>query len=225
MSNVRAPRCCWWLWRLSFAAAGLLALAAAGSGCGRPASDTPSEDAPPADTPSDPSSASAKADLVKQVHTFCGACHAYPPPDTFPRKEWKMEVERGFAFFADSLRPLRPSPFEATVKYYEERAPEELPPAKIVRASTPLPVQFAKVATPLSPRSSALAISNVRLVNLFDGPRPDILACDMGSVREDGLVMALKHYEADPSWHVLGKVSHPAHAEVVDLDGVGIQDV
>ncbi|MBI1917815.1 MAG: VCBS repeat-containing protein [Planctomycetes bacterium] len=225
MSNVPTPGSRRWLWPLSFAAAGLLALAAALSGCGRPAGEPPSGDPPPADTRPGPGSASTKADLVKQVHTFCGACHAYPPPDSFPRKDWKMEVERGFAFFAVSLRPLQPSPFEATVKYYEERALEELPPAKIVRASTPVPVQFSQRATPSSPRPSALAISNVRLVNLFNGPRPDLLACDMGSSGEDGLVMALKPYESDPSWQVLGKVSHPAHAEVVDLDGDGIKDV
>src|SRR5262245_13816015 len=145
MSDVPIPSRRRWLWPLSFAVAGLLAVAAGISGCGRPASETPSDDPPPADaspadTKSGPGSASTKADLVKQVHTFCGACHAYPPPDTFPRKHWRMEVERGFAFFAASLRPLQPSPFEATVKYYEERAPEELPPAKIVRAGTPLPV-------------------------------------------------------------------------------------
>src|SRR5438034_1124840 len=87
------------------------------------------------------------------------------------------------------------------------RKPEDVPPA------------------PSSPRESALAISNVRLVNLFDGPRPDILACDMGGVREEGLVMALKPYESGATWQVLARISHPAHAEVVDLDGDGIKDV
>src|SRR5262249_39616024 len=69
------------------------------------------------------------------------------------------------------------------------------------------------------------AISNVRLVNLFDGPRPYILACDMGSKSEQGLVMVLKPYDPEPSWQVLARISHPAHAEVVDLDGDGIKDI
>src|SRR5262249_41859138 len=115
--------------------------------------------------------------------------------------------------------------FEAVVKYYEDRAPEELPPARIDRAATPPPVQFVPQPGPPSPRRSALAISNVRLVNLFGGPRPDILACDLGSSREEGLVMALKPYAAEPAWQVLARVSHPAHAEVVDLDGDGVKDV
>jgi hypothetical protein len=209
----------------------VFALAVTLSGCARPAAEAPPDDPPPADAPpadTEPASgnAAAAADLGQQVHAFCGACHRYPPPDSFPREAWKMEVERGYLFFADSLRPLRrPPPFEATVKYYEAQAPKELPPARIVRATTPLPVQFSKLATPLSPRSSALAISNVRLVNLFGGPRPDLLACDMGSAREEGMVLALKPYQANPSWQVLARVSHPAHAEVVDLDGDGIPDV
>jgi hypothetical protein len=205
-----------WLGSLSFAVAGLFAVAVAVSGCGR----TPEE------VPPEPSSIPTPANLTEKIHAFCGGCHAYPPPDSFPRKDWKLEVERGYAFFEKtSLKLSPPPPFGAVVKYYEDRAPEELPPAKIERAATPLPVQFTRVATPRSPRAAALAISNVRLVNLFDGPRPDILACDMGGVREEGLVMALKPYESGASWQVLGKVSHPAHAEVVDLDGDGIKDI
>ncbi|HZT79907.1 MAG TPA: VCBS repeat-containing protein, partial [Gemmataceae bacterium] len=36
---------------------------------------------------------------------------------------------------------------------------------------------------------------------------------------------ALRPYEEAPRWQVLGKVPHPAHAEVVDLDGDGVKDV
>src|SRR5437667_449541 len=64
-------------------------------------------------------------------------------------------------------------------------------------------------------------VTNVQLVRLFDARRLDLLACDMSG----GFVMALKPYEAQPRWQVLGKVLHPAHAEVVDLDGDGIQDI
>jgi len=35
-------------------------------------------------------------DVSGQVHQFCGACHAYPPAETFPRWAWKEEVERGY---------------------------------------------------------------------------------------------------------------------------------
>ena len=38
----------------------------------------------------DPPADSARAaDVAGQVHTFCGHCHAYPPPDSFPRSAWR----------------------------------------------------------------------------------------------------------------------------------------
>src|SRR5262249_7452415 len=64
------------------------------------------------------------ADIAEQVHNFCGgACHAYPPPDTFPRWAWKQEVERGFRFFEKSGRSLKAPPISEVVRYYEQRAP------------------------------------------------------------------------------------------------------
>src|SRR5215475_10616576 len=130
MRNGPPPRSRRWVGPLSLTAAGLFSLIIGLGGCGRPAGETPSDDPPPADGPPVGTESGSRTfapspDLVQQVHAFCGACHAYPPPDTFPRDAWKMEVERGYLFFADSLRPLRrPPPFEATVKYYEERAPK-----------------------------------------------------------------------------------------------------
>src|SRR5437762_2256531 len=81
----------------------------------------------------------------------------------------------------------RPPPLDAVVKYYEDRAPEELPPARVERAGHPLPVRFAPAETPGPPAPSTPAVSNVQLVHLFDDRRLDVLACDMRS----GLVMVL----------------------------------
>src|SRR5438309_583222 len=39
---------------------------------------------------------------ARQVHQFCGACHAYPPPDSFPRSAWRKQVRQGYDFFRDS---------------------------------------------------------------------------------------------------------------------------
>jgi hypothetical protein len=160
-------------------------------------------------------------ELSAHVHLFCGTCHAYPPPETFPRSAWKEEVERGYVFFRDSGLPLIPPPFPDVVRYYEERAPDRLPPALIARAAPPLPVRFATERFAGPPNTAPPAISNVNLVHLSDPRRLDILACEM----RWGLVMALRPYEAKPRWQVLGKVANPAHAEVVDLDRDGIPDI
>src|SRR5579864_7058005 len=90
----------------------------------------------------------SSADIPAQVHQFCGACHAYPPAETFPRSAWKEEVERGYSFFASSDLRVTPPPIAQVIQYYEERAPERLPPAHIERATTPLPVSFAPVRFP-----------------------------------------------------------------------------
>src|SRR5262249_44705111 len=61
---------------------------------------------------------------TEEVHRLCAACHAYPPPDTFPRSAWRMEVTQGYDFFHQdpSLRFDYP-PLDAVVRYYESRAP------------------------------------------------------------------------------------------------------
>ncbi len=174
-----------------------------------------------ADPPPQPLPAVEAADLPAQVHRFCGECHAYPPADTFPRTAWKEEVERGYRFFGNSRLRLTPPPIDQVIRYYEERAPEKLPPAVIERATTPVPVRFAPLHIAGPPNTSPPAISNVNLVHLSDPTRLDILACEM----RWGLVMALRPYEKTPSWRILGKVANPAHAEVVDLDKDGIPDV
>jgi hypothetical protein len=161
------------------------------------------------------------ADIAERVHEFCGKCHAYPPPETFPRSAWKEEVERGYFFFGKAGLGLRPPSIDDVVRYYEARAPERLPAAKIERATTPLPVRFAPHQFADPPNAKPPAISNVNLVHLSDPKRLDILACEM----MHGLVMALKPYEPNPTWRILGKVKNPAHAEVVDLDGDGILDI
>jgi hypothetical protein len=161
------------------------------------------------------------ADLPAQVHQFCGACHAYPPAETFPRSAWKEEVERGYFFYGKSNLRLTPPPIEQVVRYYETRAPEHLPPAVFERATTPLSVRLEPLRIAGPPATAPPAISHVSLVYLSDPKRLEILACEM----KHGLVMALKADEAHAVWRILGKVSNPAHAEVVDLDGDGILDI
>ncbi len=170
------------------------------------------------------------ADIELQVHTFCGgACHAYPPADAFPRKYWRAEVERGFHFFEKSTLALSPPKFSHIIRYYEERAPEEYPPATITPASKPLGIRFEQLPYP-PPAGPRPMISNVSAVRLPSGvveplaiarEPVTLLACDM----EGGRIMTLRPTDQAPVWKVLAKVSHPAHAEVIDLDGDGILDI
>ncbi len=204
-----------WLW--------LVPIFAVAMGCGKKPGD-----APPT---VEPKHAALPDDIEAQVHTFCGsACHAYPAPDTFPRKHWRAEVERGFRFFDQSGLALSPPKLGHVIRYYEERALEDYPPATIVPATKPLPVRFEQVSYP-PPPGPRVMISNVLAVRL---PPPGVtdaaviarepitlLACDM----EGGRLLALRPTDPSPAWRVLAKVPHPARAMVVDLDKDGILDI
>src|SRR5947209_12904109 len=158
----------------------------------------------------------------KEVHSFCGAvCHAYPPADTFPKKHWRNEVQRAYGFFEKSAMSMQTPPIEAVIRYYEERAPEELPPAELPEPH-PLPVEFERVTYP-PPVPGKLAISHVSVVHLTHptGGPPDLLATDM----QNGRIMLMTPADPKPAWRVLGQVTNPAHATVVDLDGDGILDI
>jgi hypothetical protein len=169
-------------------------------------------------------------DMDGPVHEFCGHCHAFPPPETFPRSAWKHEVEQGYGFFELYAPPLHPPPLHEVVKYFQDRAPLELPAAQIERAAGPLPVRLEPVAYPCPPDLDVPIISNINLVHLYDDRRLDILATDMAH----GLVMVLQPYVAKPAWKVLARLKdpdhpeasgNPAHTQVVDLDGDGIKDI
>jgi hypothetical protein len=187
------------------------------------------DDPPPAPPAPQEAAQPLPPDIELQVRNFCGgSCHAYPAPDTFPRAHWRAEVERGYRFFDQSGLALTPPKLAHVVRYYEDHAPADYPPAAIVPAPGPLPVKFERLSYP-SPGGRPM-ISNVSAVKLYPpGTPPEaragepftLLACDMAG----GRVMALKPTDAEPRWRELGKVPHPAHAEVVDLDGDGILDI
>src|SRR5437773_2427043 len=139
---------------------------------------------------------SPPGDIGAQVHHFCGGCHAYPPPYTFPKQHWQHEVEQGYGFFSHSGKNLRAPHINDVVKYYVDRAPEELPPIVAPPAGHPAPVRFEPILIPGPPLPQPCAISHVNIVRLFDAKRPDILACDM----RNGAVMALSPYADKPAW-------------------------
>jgi tetratricopeptide (TPR) repeat protein len=164
---------------------------------------------------------------AEQVHRFCGtACHAYPPPDVFPRSVWRREVKQAYDFLRNSTLPIDFPSQESVALYYEQHAPAELPSVQPGPPVPPLPGSFRRHDYPLPEKQTVPGVSNVNLVHLFDARRLDVLVCDMTG----GQVLALQPYTAEPTWRVLYRRGpdqgfHPAHAEVVDLDGDGIPDV
>jgi hypothetical protein len=152
-----------------------------------------------------------------QVQTFCGACHAYPPPDTFPRANWPDEVRRGFNFFRKSGLDLDPPSVESVIAYYEEHAPDALPALEANSSDNP-PVRFRsrEIVGPRTPEPSS-----VSFVGFAARTRPDLLACDMAS----GDLMRSRPGSDDRLTLLAEGLAHPAHVEVADLDQDGRDDL
>src|SRR5262245_20870645 len=157
-----------------------------------------------------------------QVMTACATCHAYPPPDCLPRSMWRKEVQRGFAFRRQANLPNNDlPPQEAFVNYYEQRAPAVLAVQPRTR-ETKSPPRFERRDYWPSGAPGAPAISNVRVTYFSSEERLDVLACDMFN----GRILLLRPYDAEPRLQVLYEGLHqPAHVEVVDLDGDGVEDL
>jgi cytochrome c5 len=198
---------------LLFLALPALALALAGLAYfAQPPTPAPSLALPPA-----PAEAAAE-----QVHQFCGACHAYPPPETFPRSAWRREIKQGYDFFAkSSILGMEFPSLESVALYYENRAPQTLPALAREIATLAPPTRFERRGFRLPDPRASPGVSHVNLVHLFDDRRLDVLVCDAAQDQ----VLVLKPYEKSPTLQVLAKGYCCAHAEVVDLDGDGIKDI
>ena len=185
------------------------------TGCGRSVPDSPTSKSSLAL----PVSIDATS---RNVETFCGTCHPVPPPETFPASSWREEVVRGFKLCEESGKHLDLPSQEGVVKYYLERAPKALPALREFTTDSPPDYwKPVKVADDRS-RDDPPAVANVRFVHLFDDRKLDVLICEMAS----GQIQVLRPYESPPRYSVIAKnLFHPAHAEVVDLDGDGFKDV
>src|SRR5262245_22008868 len=145
----------------------------------------------PETSPSSGEPAAVGAATPEQVHTLCGACHAYPPPESFPRTAWRKEVKQGYDFLHDSALALPNIPQESVVRYYESRAPLELPLLHPENAPGDVPLRFNREEFRSADGGTFPAVTNVNLVHLSDPKRLDVLCCDMRS----GQVSVLRLYE------------------------------
>ncbi|HBI46112.1 MAG TPA: hypothetical protein DDY78_25140 [Planctomycetales bacterium] len=91
-------------------------------------------------------------------------------------------------------------------------------------------MRFEPTFFPGPPGLEKPVISNINLVHLYDDRQLDVLATDMAH----GQVMVLQPYASKPEWKILANLhtaghpelgGHPAHTQVVDLDGDGIKDI
>jgi hypothetical protein len=159
--------------------------------------------------------------VSEQVSNFCGACHAPPPPSSFPQFAWAAEVAQGYGFYASSGLVLTVPDQARVTQFYETQAPVELPVLRPDEGETAPPIRFERRVFPHPQSLPSPAASNVRFVQLQDDTR-DLLVTDM----RHGLLTAIRCSEPGAGPRVLCDVLHnPAHVEVVDLDRDGRRDL
>lgn len=161
--------------------------------------------------------------IALQVAAFCGDCHAVPPPDSFPRRAWREQVELGHRFYVESGRnDLIVPRMNDVIGYYESLAPEELVLVEPDEAADGVKIRFERTviefphAAPLFP-----AVSHLRWMASRTGVRAELLFCDMCA----GEVRRLVPDPKTPVTELLAKVAHPDHVEPCDLDGDGQEDL
>ncbi len=162
-------------------------------------------------------------EIAAKIETFCTACHAFPPPASFPKEAWRNEVEKAYEFArAADVDPSAMPPVDAVVSYFEERAPDQLvlPPRPRPDAAGPA-LKFRKRTVSVPGMLAYPGVSNVKWVRLRDATRPDGLVCDM----RRGLVLVWRHDQPNLGLQTIAKIPNPAHAEVVDLDQDGLLDL
>lgn len=160
------------------------------------------------------------AALRPQITAFCGNCHSPPPAESFPKKAWRTEVERGFDLYFESFREdLSPPPKEETVAYFESLAPEKLVVTAPESSSLPSPIAFRPTFTQPS-EGEPPAVSFITWQPLRNGSKPQLIFSDMRS----GELRTSSSFDHQTQCSLLSACANPAHLEPCDLDGDGQRD-
>jgi hypothetical protein len=157
------------------------------------------------------------------VAAFCGDCHAVPPPESFPRRAWREQVELGHRFYVDSGRnDLLVPPMNDVIGYYESLAPEELVLPAHDEPAAGVKIRFERTRIEFPHRRPLFpAVSHVRLMPPGAAGPPELLFCDMSA----GEVRRLILDRRNPQTQRLVQAAHPDHVESCDLDGDGRKDL
>ncbi|RMG35025.1 MAG: VCBS repeat-containing protein [Planctomycetota bacterium] len=174
------------------------------------------------------------APLVPPPHiaSFCGGCHAFPSPTSFPKDAWAREVRRGFQFYRQSSRTDLVEPIEAdVVAWFRQAAPDRLPLPSIEQS--PSPLRFESQTVPFVTPQPFAAVSALDVIpGSVTGLNPAVIFGDMYS----GNIAVLQPGPApgDRATHggtpvgltvtVLARSSHPAGIHLADLDRDGVAD-
>lgn len=174
--------------------------------------------------PQDASSAVALAEhpVHQRVVAFCGNCHAYPPPDSFPQSAWHEEVTQGYVFYRASGRTdLVEPPQIEVLQYYRQLAPTKL----VVAAAEPAWIEpstphFLRQEVPAAEHAAPPAVSSLLAYSSTQQASLALVGTDM----RRGEVFRVTFARRQPTLQRIASVPHPARAIPGDLDQDGQTD-
>jgi hypothetical protein len=161
---------------------------------------------------------------------LCVACHALPSPSILPKRTWRDQIARMWLILNKLPEPTAqgaaaravtfPPDWETVVRYYEANAPESLDAPPVWPAVDRRLAWRRRTAAPADAPAGP-AVSNVRLVDLDNDGRLELVAGDM----RHGVLLVGRPYESPTVLKEIAQVPHPAHIEPVDFDRDGILDL
>jgi hypothetical protein len=184
-------------------------------------------DAAQAPAPAAVPPASGDAAVDHLIGQQCTKCHVRPPPEYVPRGLWRFRVQEmaersmtGTGIPAGEESLLWQFDLDKIIHWLEARAPEVLP------LPPPWPeddggLRFVKRTYNPTGTAPKPVVSNVRFFDLDADGKLEIVACDMGR----GSVFVADPARAPGTLTQIAVLSNPAHAEMVDLDQDGRQDL
>jgi hypothetical protein len=157
-----------------------------------------------------------------QVRELCIKCHAFPPPDSFPRGIWRQEIDQAYGFIRAAKTPGPLPEKESVVRYYEARAPIAFMVSQPPEAVAPMPVSWTPQPIPFLLEGGRLpAVASLKRVQLQPDKPEEVLLCDA----ESGLVLLYRPQMPEDPWMLLARLPAPATGCAVDLNEDGIRDL
>ncbi|MEZ6063803.1 MAG: VCBS repeat-containing protein [Planctomycetaceae bacterium] len=170
-------------------------------------------------------------DRAADIGQFCGACHAVPLPQSFPKDAWYEEVRRGFDFYHQSGRTDLTAPLPQDVSaFYRDYAPVEFEIPELPAnpsASVAFDVQEVSISVPSIRTPPSVSFVEIRPGS---GGKPEIWYSDMRSGAA-GQLAVTRASGADAADAAAVRISrnriahNPVAVRPVDLDGNGIDDL
>jgi hypothetical protein len=163
----------------------------------------------------------------KQIGEQCSKCHVRPPAEYVPRGQWRFRVQEmaersmtGTGIPAGEESLLWQLDLDKIIHWLESRTEEVLP------MPDPWPADdgglvFVKHGYNPPGDPPKPVVSNVRFYDLDGDGQTEIVVCDMGR----GSVFLAEPKRAPGVLTQIALLHNPAHAEMVDLDQDGLQDL